>query len=174
MNYTLTNDQGEVLDSSEGRDPLSFIQGAGNIIPGLDSEFIGKKIGDNFDVKVAPKDGYGERDDELLKVVPKEHLAGIPNLAIGMPLQARLDDNNVMVVTVTKIDDDSVTLDGNHPLAGVTLNFSVRITDVREATKDELQHGHLHHEGHECGGGGCGGDEGGCGGCGEGGGCGGH
>jgi FKBP-type peptidyl-prolyl cis-trans isomerase SlyD len=173
MDYTLTNDAGEEIDSSRDRGPLSFIQGSGHIIPGLDSQLLGKKAGDSFNVRVAPADAYGERDEELIKVIPREHLAGIPDLEVGMPLQARLDDNNVMVVTVTAIDANTVTLDGNHPLAGVALNFDVKVTDVREATPEELSHGHLHSHDHDeeggCGGGGCGG----CGSHGEGG-CGGH
>ncbi|MCA9196660.1 MAG: peptidylprolyl isomerase [Pirellulaceae bacterium] len=141
--YTLTNPDGEVLDSSEGKDPLTYLHGAGNIIPGLEVAIAGKSAGDSLSVVVAPSDGYGERDDRQVANVPKENFAGIPNLEIGMPLEAQTPQGP-RVVRIAAINDDSVTIDANHPLAGVTLHFDVRITDVRQATPDEISHGHAH------------------------------
>lgn len=143
MEYTLTNDDGKVLDTSEGREPLSFIQGVGNIIPGLDKEMLGKKSGDKFTVRVKPEEGYGERVDEAIQVVPKEQFAEIENLEVGLQLQAQAGEQ-VMLFTIAKIEGDQVTIDGNHPLAGVPLNFDVEIVGVRTASEEELSHGHVH------------------------------
>ena len=148
MEYTLTNDAGEVLDTSAGRRPLSFIQGLGNIIPGLDKELVGRQKGDKFKVRVKPSEGYGDKDDSLIQVIPKEQLANIKDMKIGMQLQAEAG-NELIVLTVTKIGKNDVTLDGNHPLAGVHLTFDVEVVDVRPATTEELEHGHAHGVGGE-------------------------
>jgi FKBP-type peptidyl-prolyl cis-trans isomerase SlyD len=143
MDYTVKDDEGNLIDTSAGQDPLAFILGMGNIIPGLERAFIGKKKGDSFQVRVKPDEGYGERDEALVEVVPRSQFAGIKDLRPGMQLQAQTDDE-VMVVTVVKLTDKEVTVDANHPLAGKTLNFDVAVVDVRTATQEELAHGHVH------------------------------
>lgn len=143
MDYTVKDDEGNIIDTSSGHEPLAFIVGLGNIIPGLEREFIGKKKGDAFTVKVKPEDGYGDKDDALVEVVPRAQFAGVKNLAVGMQLQAQTDDDT-MVVTVVKLTDSEVTVDANHPLAGKTLNFDVKVVDVRAPTAEEISHGHVH------------------------------
>jgi FKBP-type peptidyl-prolyl cis-trans isomerase SlyD len=144
IHYTLTNDEGKVLDSSSGGDPLAYIHGHGNLIPGLERELEGKASGARLSVKIAPADGYGERDAELIQRVPKRSFGNVANLKAGMQFQAQTSDGHARVVTVTGIQGDMVTIDGNHPLAGEHLNFEVEITEVREATQEELEHGHVH------------------------------
>jgi len=143
MDYTVKDDEGNLIDTSAGQDPLAFIVGMGNIIPGLERAFIGKKKGESFQVRVKPEEGYGERDEALVEIVPRTQFAGIKDLRPGMQLQAQTDDE-VMVVTVVKLTDKEVTVDANHPLAGKTLNFDVAVVDVRTATQEELAHGHVH------------------------------
>jgi len=143
MDYTVKDDEGNLIDTSAGQDPLAFILGMGNIIPGLERAFIGKKKGDSFQVRVKPDEGYGERDEALVEVVPRAQFGGIKDLRPGMQLQAQTDDE-VMVVTVVKLTDKEVTVDANHPLAGKILNFDVAVVDVRTATQEELAHGHVH------------------------------
>ncbi|QJQ95743.1 MULTISPECIES: peptidylprolyl isomerase [Halomonadaceae] len=146
FHYTLTNDAGEVLDSSEGREPLTYLHGAGNIIPGLEKELEGRQSGDKLQVTVAPEEGYGQTQEALVQEVPMESFQGVENVEPGMQFQAQTQGGPLMV-TVTKVEGDSVTVDGNHPLAGQTLNFDVEIATVREASKEELEHGHVHGEG---------------------------
>ena len=131
IHYTLTDNEGNVIDSSSGHDPLIYTAGAGEIIPGLDRALIGKQAGDRAEVKVAPEDGYGERYEEAIQQVDKAQLAHLPDLEVGMPLQAETPNGPITFVIV-EISDDSVTLDGNHPLAGVELNFAVEIVKVAE------------------------------------------
>jgi FKBP-type peptidyl-prolyl cis-trans isomerase SlyD len=146
FDYTLTDDDGQVLDSSEGREPLSYLHGAGGIIPGLERELDGKQVGDQLQVAVAPEDGYGRRNEALQQEVPRDQFDGIEDLAPGM--QFRVDSSvGPMVITVVEIAEDAVTVDGNHPLAGVNLNFAVSVREVREATEEELAHGHAHGSG---------------------------
>lgn len=143
FHYTLTNDAGDVLDSSEGREPLAYLHGVGNIVPGLEREMAGHVAGDSFSVDVAPEDGYGNYIDELVQVVPRKSFEGVADLAVGMQFQAQTGQGPIAVV-VTEIEGDDVTVDGNHPLAGETLHFAVEIVDVRAASAEELQHGHVH------------------------------
>lgn len=143
FHYTLTNDAGEVLDSSSGREPLTYLHGAGNIVPGLEAEMAGHVAGDSFSVDVAPADGYGEYVAELVQSVPRESFEGIDNLDVGMQFQAQTQNGPIPVV-ITEIEGDTVTVDGNHPLAGETLHFAVEITEVREASVEEVLHGHVH------------------------------
>lgn len=143
FHYTLTNDAGDVLDSSEGREPLAYLHGVGNIVPGLEREMAGHVAGDSFRVDVAPEDGYGDYIDELVQVVPRKSFEGVADLAVGMQFQAQTGQGPIAVV-VTEIEGDSVTVDGNHPLAGETLHFAVEIVEVRAASAEELQHGHVH------------------------------
>jgi FKBP-type peptidyl-prolyl cis-trans isomerase SlyD len=143
IHYTLTNDSGEVLDSSSGGDPLAYIHGNGNLIPGLEKALEGKGAGDKLNVKVSPEDGYGTKDPSLVQEVPRRAFKGIDNIAIGMQFQADSNQGPRMV-TVTRIVGDMVTVDGNHPLAGESLNFAVEITEVRDPSEEELSHGHVH------------------------------
>jgi FKBP-type peptidyl-prolyl cis-trans isomerase SlyD len=146
FHYTLTDDKGEVIDSSEGRAPLAYIHGAGHIVPGLENALTGRSTGDQLKVDVAPEEGYGVRHQELVQIVPREAFQGVEDLQPGMQFQGRNGQGSINV-TISSIDGDSVTVDGNHPLAGQTLHFDVEITEVREATDEERQHGHVHGEG---------------------------
>lgn len=143
IHYTLTDDEGKTIDSSDGGEPLAYIHGNGNLIPGLERELEGKGAGDKLDVKISPAEGYGEFDKNLIQRVPKRALKGVGNLHVGMQLHAQ-SEHGVRAVTVTQIQGDMVTLDGNHPLAGKNLNFKVEIVEVRAATEEELSHGHVH------------------------------
>ena len=143
MEYTLRNAEGEVLDTSSGRGPMAYLHGFQNIIPGLEKELEGKTLGAEFRVKVEAAEAYGERDESLISEVDKAELSAIPDLEIGMQLQAQ-SSQGVRVLTVTNIEKDTVTLDANHPLAGVELHFEVKVTKVRKATEEELAHGHVH------------------------------
>jgi len=143
IDYTLTSDEGEVIDSSEGGEPLAYLHGFGNIVPGLESALDGRDQGESVNVKVAPGEGYGERDPELVHRATRAQFQGIDELEVGMRFQAR-SGNEMTVVTVVAVEGDDITLDANHPLAGVTLNFAVRIVGVRPATPVELEHGHPH------------------------------
>lgn len=143
MHYTLTNNKGEVLDSSAGGDPLTYLHGSGNIIPGLEKALTGKQAGDKLKVTVEPTEGYGVHDPALVQQVPKRAFQGVPNIEPGMSFHAQ-SSQGPMRVTVTAVQGDMVTVDGNHPLAGETLNFEVEITEVRKATLEEISHGHVH------------------------------
>jgi FKBP-type peptidyl-prolyl cis-trans isomerase SlyD len=143
IHYTLTSDSGEVIDSSSGADPLTYLQGHGNLIPGLERELEGKKSGEKLSVRIAPADGYGEMDDTLVQDVPRAAFAGAPEIQVGMQFQAQ-SNHGPRTVTVTKVETDVITVDGNHPLAGKHLNFAVEIIDVRAASEEELAHGHVH------------------------------
>ena len=147
MHYTLKNDAGDVIDSSDGADPLPFLQGHGNIIPGLESALEGSKVGDKLDVSIEPEEGYGIRMQDAIQEIPSSALKGVDEVKVGMQLQSQDKDGNAFLVNVTKIEDDKITVDGNHPLAGQTLHFSVRIKSVRKAEAEELSHGHVHADG---------------------------
>jgi FKBP-type peptidyl-prolyl cis-trans isomerase SlyD len=147
IHYTLKNADGEVLDTSEGQDPLHYVHGANNIVPGLESELTGKTKGDSLTVVVSPADGYGEYNPELIQELPKDMFAGVDNIEVGMEFQTESPEGGMQIIEVKSIDGDKVTVDGNHPMAGQTLHFDVEVTDVREATADELAHGHVHSEG---------------------------
>ena len=146
IHYTLTNDDGEVIDSSEGHAPLAYIHGEGNIIPGLENALLGKSAGDTLKVSVPPEEGYGLRDDDLVQAVPREAFHGVDEILPGMQFHTETADGG-QLVTVVDIQGDSVILDGNHPMSGMTLNFDVQVTEVRDATLEELAHGHVHGEG---------------------------
>ena len=143
FHYTLTNDAGEVLDTSRGREPLAYLHGAGNIVPGLEEAMAGHKAGDSFKVDVAPEDGYGNHHEGLVQDVPRAAFQGVDEIEPGMSFQANTPQG-VHSVTVTKVTSDTVTVDGNHPLAGQRLHFDVEVTDVRAASAEELAHGHAH------------------------------
>ena len=147
MHYTLKNDAGDVIDSSDGADPLPFLQGHGNIIPGLESALEGSKVGDKLDVSIEPEEGYGLRMQDAIQEIPSSALKGVDEIKVGMQLQSEDKDGNAFLVSVTKIEDDKITVDGNHPLAGQTLHFSVSIESIRKAEAEELSHGHVHADG---------------------------
>lgn len=142
IDYKLTDEEGELLDSSDDEGPLTYIHGSGSIVPGLEQALDGKVAGDAFKVSVAPAEGYGERDERLVEEVPRDRFP-TGELEVGMCFELR-GDSGSMLVTVVSLGADTVKLDGNHPLAGVNLNFDVTIIDVRDATLDELRHGHVH------------------------------
>lgn len=146
LEYTLKNDGGEVLDTSDGRDPLTYLHGAENLIPGLEAELEGKGAGDELSVRIAPADAYGERDEEMMQTVSRDVMPADAEIEVGMQLQAE-SEGGVHIVTVIGVEGDDIHLDGNHPLAGVALNFQVKVVEVREATSEELEHGHVHGEG---------------------------
>lgn len=139
IHYTLRDDKGAILDSSEGRDPLHYLHGSGNLIQGMEEGLEGRSKGDKFNLKINPEKGYGEKDDNLVQKVPRSAF-GDQEVKTGM----RFSTNQGGVVTVTHVGLDSITVDGNHPLAGVELNFAVEVMEVRNATSEEISHGHVH------------------------------
>jgi FKBP-type peptidyl-prolyl cis-trans isomerase SlyD len=139
IHYTLRDNTGSILDTSDGRDPLYYIQGMGNLIMGMEEGLEGKSKGDKFQIKVAPEKGYGTLDPGLVQKVPMSAFGG-QEVKTGM----RFNTNRGEVVTVTEVTSETVTVDGNHPLAGVELHFDVEVMEVREATPDEISHGHVH------------------------------
>jgi FKBP-type peptidyl-prolyl cis-trans isomerase SlyD len=143
IHYTLRNDAGEVLDSSSGGEPLAYLHGQGNIIPGLEKALEGRQTGDSLSVSVEPAEGYGVRDDRLVQQVPRRQFGGA-NVQPGMQFHAQTSQGQARVVTVMRIVGDMVTVDGNHPLAGQSLHFDVEVTGVRDASSEELEHGHVH------------------------------
>ena len=150
INYTLKDEKGEVLDASDGRDPLDYIHGTGQIIPGLESELEGKATGDDFSVVIEPDQGYGSYDESLINEVPKSEFETSDEIEIGMQFRVGAEGGTVIMV-VAAIGDETVTLDGNHPLAGVTLSFDVSVAGVREATEEEMKASqHVHGSGCGC------------------------
>ncbi|MGH8316603.1 MAG: FKBP-type peptidyl-prolyl cis-trans isomerase [Steroidobacteraceae bacterium] len=143
IHYTLKDDAGVVIDSSASGEPLAYIHGHGNIVPGLERELIGRDAGDTVNVRVSPAEGYGEYDQRLVQNVPRRALRDIKDVQPGMHLHAQTEDGP-RTFTVTRVAGDMVTVDGNHPLAGKHLNFDIRIEDVRQASEEELSHGHVH------------------------------
>ena len=144
FHYTLTDDEGQQLDSSAGKEPLAYLHGAGNIIPGLENALEGISIGDSMTVAVSAAGGYGAVQTELIQEVPRGSFQGVDEIEVGMQFEAQTCNGDSVPVTVTAVTDESVTVDGNHPLAGKNLNFDVSIEDVREASQEELEHGHVH------------------------------
>ena len=142
FHYTLTDSNGTVLDKSEGQ-PLVYLHGAGNIIPGLENALTGKTVGDKLVVNVPAAEGYGEYSAELVQEVPRNMFQGVDQIQPGMQFQAQTDDG-IQVVTVKDVTDAVVIVDGNHPLAGQDLNFDVEIVEIRAASQEELDHGHVH------------------------------
>ena len=147
IDYTLTVD-GEVVDASEGREPLEFLQGQGNIIVGLEREVLGMKIGESKDVVVSALDGYGEADEEAFMEVPKNQLPENIPVEIGTELQIENDEGEPAYVRIESVENNIVLLNFNHPLAGKELHFAVKVISIREPSEEELAHGHVHDEGH--------------------------
>lgn len=147
IDYTLTV-EGEVIDSSEGREPLEFLQGQGNIIVGLEREMLGMKIGESKDVVVSAFDGYGETDEEAFMEVPKNQFPENIPVEIGTELQVENEEGEPAYVRIESIENNIVLLNFNHPLAGKELHFAVKIVGIRNPSEEELAHGHVHDEDH--------------------------
>jgi len=143
FDYTLTDDEKEVIDSSKDGGPLAYLHGEGQIVKGLEKAMEGKKEGDSFTVTVPPEEAYGMPDPEKIAVVSADQIERGEDLEEGMQLEASNDEGEQIVV-VSKIEGDKVTLDGNHPLAGMTLHFDITVREVRAATAEEIAHGHVH------------------------------
>ncbi len=144
LHYTLTNESGEVIDSSQGQDPLTYLHGAQNIIPGLEKELVGKVVGDKLQVVVQPNEGYGDVDPRLVQDVDIAAFQGIDNVEVGMIFEAQAQDGATQRIMIKALEGDQVTIDANHPLAGVVLHFDVEVMNIREATEEEIAHGHVH------------------------------
>lgn len=143
IDYELKDDGGEVIDSSKGETAMVYLHGVGNLLPGLEAELLGKSNGDSLKLRLAAKNGYGERSEEMVQVVKRDQFPTEMTLERGMQFQTE-GPHGPQVVTVVEASGDEVKLDGNHPLAGVNLNFEVTVIEVREATSEELEHGHVH------------------------------
>ena len=141
--YILKDNDDNIIDQSDDGS-FCYLHGASNIIPGLESALAGKLSGDELSVSIPPEEAYGVREDEKIQNVPREMFPPEQEIEPGMQFHAQSPDGNTLVVTIAKVEEESVVVDGNHPLAGVHLNFDVRIMDVREATSEELDHGHVH------------------------------
>jgi len=143
INYTLRNDNKEILDSAQEGD-FAYLHGADNIIPGLEKALEGKSVDDELSVSIAPADGYGERSPDMTQVVPKEMFGAEGDIEVGQQFHAASPEGQEIVVTVTAVDDKNITVDGNHPFAGVTLHFEVKVVEIRDASAEELEHRHVH------------------------------
>ena len=143
LNYTLKDNDDNIIDKSDDGS-FCYLHGASNIIPGLENALTGKASGDEVSVSVAPEEGYGPRDDERIQEVPRDAFPPEVTIEPGMQFNAQGPEGQTVIVTIAKVEGDNVTVDGNHPLAGVTLNFDVSIADIRDASAEELEHGHVH------------------------------
>lgn len=146
IDFTLTDSDDQVIDSSEGREPLAYLHGQGQILPKLEEVIEGKTEGEQVQITLTPEEGYGERDENLMAQVPVDQFEGVDEIKPGMQFQAETDEGE-RVFTVVETDGQNVVVDGNHPLAGATLKFDIKLSEVREATNEELEHGHAHGEG---------------------------
>ena len=147
IDYTLTNEGGEVIDSSVGGAPLVYLHGAGNIIVGLEKALEGKQAGDELEVTIEPEEAYGDYSVELVAVLNRAMFEGVDELEVGMQFHASAPNGGMQIVTIRDIEGDDVIVDGNHPLAGQRLNFQVKVVNVRDAQPEEIAHGHIHGEG---------------------------
>lgn len=148
IQYQLRNEAGELLEDAYENDPVALLQGQGNVIRGLDRALLGHSAGDEFEVSVPPEDAYGLRQDDQIQRVSKKYFANAKKLKPGMQTSLRTE-NGTRLVTVVKIGGKVIDVDTNHPLAGQSLSFKVRITEVREATPQEISHRHAHADGHD-------------------------
>ena len=146
IHYTLSNLDDEVMDSSAGGEPLAYLHGKGSIVPGLEKELLGKKAGDKVKVEVSPEEGYGELNEELIQEVERAAFEGVEAIEVGMRFMAQTAWGQQPVV-VTAVTEETVIVDGNHPLADQSLKFDVEVVEVRDASEEELEHGHAHGEG---------------------------
>ncbi len=144
IHYTLTAEDGSLIDSSEGSEPLNYLAGCGNIIPGLEKALMGLEVGDKTQVVVAPEEGYGAKDEGLIQTLPREMFTGIDQIEVGMEFETQSPQGESMFVMVVDVSETEITVDGNHELAGQVLNFDVMVEGVREASQEEIDHGHVH------------------------------
>ena len=167
IHYTLTDEDGNQLDSSVGKAPLGYVQGNGMLIPGLEAQLEGKSAGEKFKAVVQPKDAYGEYNEQLIASVPKSQCDGAGEIEVGMAFQATAEDGTPFIVRVINVTDDAVTIDGNHELAGKVLTFDVEVVEVRDSTDADFNTGCGCGCGGSCGDGSCGGNcgDGSCNGC---------
>lgn len=149
INYVLKDKDGELIDKSDDG-TFAYLHGHNNIIPGLESALESKSKGDSFNLVLEPKDAYGEYNPEITQVIPRDAFGGA-ELEVGMQFHAESDNGHPVLITISEINGDDITIDGNPPLAGVTLHYDVEVIDVRDATDEELSHGHIHAEGESCG-----------------------
>lgn len=143
IHYTLKDDEGNLMESSEGAEPMAYLHGERNIIVGLETALEGKSVGDAVSVRVPPEEAYGVRDDDKQQKVPVEMFGG-QEVNVGAQFHAQDHDGSHITVTVVEVEEDGITIDANHPLAGMHLNFDVTVVDIRAATEEELEHGHVH------------------------------
>ncbi|RJY12552.1 peptidylprolyl isomerase [Parashewanella spongiae] len=149
VHYRLTDADGQLIEDSFDAEPMLYLHGANNMIPGLEAALEGKIVGDKIDVTIAAKDGYGEIVEELRQEVPLDAFGDIEDIAPGMRFMAETD-NGEIPVQITEVKDDTVIVDGNHPLSGKDLSFHVEVIEVRTATENEIDHGHIHAAGSDC------------------------
>ncbi|MFN3165392.1 MAG: peptidylprolyl isomerase [Pseudohongiellaceae bacterium] len=147
IHYTLKNDDGDVMDSSDGKAPLQYLHGNNNLIQGLEDELSGKTSGAKFDATIPAENAYGERREDFIQVINKDMFQGVENIEPGMTFVAQGEGGAQRQVRVTEVEGDDVTIDANHPMAGMTLHFEVEVVDVREGTEQEIEHGHVHQDG---------------------------
>ena len=143
LHYTLTDNAGKVIDKSDDGS-FAYLHGARNIIPGLEDALAGKAAGDELKVSIPPEEGYGQRDENMLQEVPKTMFEDDSQISGCSQFHAQGPGGQTLVVTVMEVNDDNVVVDGNHPLAGIELNFDVMVVEVRDASEEELEHGHVH------------------------------
>ena len=146
LHYAVSDSEDTLIDSSYDHSPLAVIQGSHYLIPGLEEALVDHQAGDKFEVEVSADNAYGQREDGFVQTVPKEMFGGIEDLDVGSQLRATTDDGEQTVIVID-VQDDEITVDGNHPLSGLDLSFDVEVIEVREATAEELEHGHVHAEG---------------------------
>ena len=147
LNYIARDETGEIIDSSDEDGPIRYIHGTEDLIPGLEKALEGREQGERLTVHVPMEEAYGPRDESLVESVPRKNFQGIDEIRPGMKFQTEMDDGSPMIVTVVKVDKKSVTVDGNHPLAGKNLSFELEVVLVREASSEEIEHGHVHEGG---------------------------
>ena len=147
VHYHLTNAAGQVIESSRGRDPLTYLHGAGTLLASLERALTGLDVGATTTVELAPAEAYGEHDATKVETLPRSAFAQVPHLAVGMHLEGQDAHGQTFTVRVLEIREDTVVIDANHPLAGETLTFAMEVLAIREATADELTHGHVHEAG---------------------------
>ena len=147
IDYILKDNDGQILDQAQNGE-FSYLHGASNIIPGLENALLDKKAGEKISVMVPPELGYGERNDSLSQVVSMDMFDSAEEVTVGQQFHAQGEDNEDIMITIMEIDDDNITIDGNHPLAGLELNFDVTVINIRDASEEETAHGHVHQPGH--------------------------
>ena len=141
IEYTVTNSDGKLIDTSKDRSPMTYLHGNGTIIPGVERALEGKSAGDSVKVVIPAADAYGEKDPNMVQSVPRENFGGIEDIKAGMQFRAQTP-GGARIVTVVRVEGDTITIDANHPLAGQTLVFEATVVEARAATEDELAHGH--------------------------------